>query len=137
MKVILTMDVPEIGSRGDRLDVAAGYARNYLIPRRFAVPASAGNLRIQAEEDQLSGVRERRARKDAEKIGTFLAEHDVFATLKIGREGKAFGAVTSKDLAGLLREIQQMAVRMEERYRAEHPDEDRDDPTYIQPTPGS
>ena len=43
----------------------------------------------------------------------------------------------AEDLAGLLREIQQMAVRMEERYRAEHPDEDRDDPTYIQPTPGS
>ena len=44
MKVILTMDVAEVGSRGDRVDVSAGYARNYLLPRRLAVPETAGAL---------------------------------------------------------------------------------------------
>jgi len=105
MKVILTMDVAEVGSRGDRLDVAAGFARNYLIPRRLAVPETAGNLRILQEEGRLSGTRDRKAKQEAEKVKTFLAEHELFTTLKIGREGKAFGAVTAKDIGVLLRKV--------------------------------
>ncbi|MBZ0266885.1 50S ribosomal protein L9 [bacterium] len=103
MKVILTMDVAEIGSRGDRVDVAAGYARNYLLPRRLAVPETDGALRVLQEESKLSDVRTAKAAQEAEKIASFLKEHEVVTTLKIGREGKAFGAVTSKDLAVLLR----------------------------------
>jgi large subunit ribosomal protein L9 len=104
MKVILTMDVPDVGSRGDRLDVAAGYARNFLIPRRLAVPETAGALSVLAQEEKLSDKRDAKARKEAEKIGQFLADNEIFATLKIGREGKAFGAVTSKELGILLRQ---------------------------------
>lgn len=103
MKVILTMDVPEVGSRGERVDVAAGYARNYLIPRRLAVPETAGNVRVLAEEGRLGDVRDRKARREAQQVADFLAAHEVFAMLKIGREGKAFGAVTAKDVAVLLR----------------------------------
>jgi large subunit ribosomal protein L9 len=103
MKVILTMDVAEIGSRGDRVDVAAGYARNYLIPRRLAVPETPGNLRIMKEEEKLAGVRDRKARKEAEHVGSVLGGIELFTTLKIGGEGKAFGAITSKDIAVLLR----------------------------------
>ncbi len=104
MKVILTMDVPDVGSRGERLDVAAGYARNYLIPRRLAVPETHGALAVLAEEEKLSGKREAKARREAEKVKQFLDEHEIFASLKIGREGKAFGAVTAKDLGVLLRQ---------------------------------
>lgn len=102
MKVILTMDVAEIGKRGQRLDVSAGYARNFLLPRRLAIPETEGNTRILEEESKLSGVRDRKARAEAAKVSSFLAEHEVFATLKIGREGKAFGAVTAKEIAILL-----------------------------------
>lgn len=103
MKVILTMDVADVGARGERVDVSAGYARNYLIPRRLAVPETAGAVRILKEEERLTHVREAKASKEAEKIAAFLKENEIFASLKIGREGKAFGAVTSKDLAVLLR----------------------------------
>jgi large subunit ribosomal protein L9 len=103
MKVILTMDVAEIGSRGERVDVSAGYARNYLLPRRLAVPETAGALRALQEEGKLTDVRHAKAAKEAEKISSFLKEHEIVTTLKIGREGKAFGAVTSKDIAVLLR----------------------------------
>jgi large subunit ribosomal protein L9 len=103
MKVILTMDVADVGSRGDRVDVAAGFARNYLIPRRLAVLETLGSLRAMAEEGKLGDVRDLKARREAEKVGAFLASHEIFTTLKIGREGKAFGAVTAKDIAVLLR----------------------------------
>jgi large subunit ribosomal protein L9 len=102
MKVILTMDVPDVGSRGQRVDVSAGFARNYLLPRRLAVPETAGNVRILAEEGRLSNVRDQKARGEARKIAEFLEAHEILATLKIGREGKAFGAVTSKEVAILL-----------------------------------
>jgi len=103
MKVILTMDVEDLGSRGDTLDVSAGFARNYLIPRRLAVPRTQGNARIMAEEGKLADVRTRKAQSEAKKVADWLTEHEILATLKIGGEGKAFGAITAKDLEVLLR----------------------------------
>jgi large subunit ribosomal protein L9 len=103
MEVILTMDVPDVGTRGDRLNVAAGFARNYLLPRGLAVPVTKGHLRAMAEEGKLTGLRNRKARHEAGKVADFLGETDVFATLRIGREGKAFGAITSRDIAILLK----------------------------------
>jgi large subunit ribosomal protein L9 len=102
MKVILTMDVAEVGARGDRLDVSAGYARNYLLPRQLAVLDTPGNVRRMAEDRKLGAVRSRKERAEAERVGEWLAQHEIFTTLKIGGEGKAFGAVTAKDLAVLL-----------------------------------
>jgi large subunit ribosomal protein L9 len=102
MKVILTVDVPDVGSRGDRLDVAAGYARNFLLPRQLAVAETIGSLRVLAEENKRTGTRDRKAVDEAKKIAAFLEDHQLFATLKIGREGKSFGAITSKDIAILL-----------------------------------
>lgn len=117
MKVILTMEVEDVGSRGDHVDVAAGFARNYLLPRRLAVPDTAGNARVMAEEGKLTSVRDRKARGEAQKIGAWLAEHELFTTLKIGREGKAFGSITSKDIEVLLRqaglEVDRRRIRLD------------------------
>ncbi|GJM45208.1 MAG: hypothetical protein DHS20C21_20500 [Gemmatimonadota bacterium] len=105
MKVILTMDVPNVGSRGDRIEVAAGFGRNYLLPRQLAVPETEGALRVLAEEEKLGDARTAKAQQEATKIADFLAKNEIFTTLKIGREGKAFGAVTSKELGILLRQV--------------------------------
>lgn len=117
MKVILTMDVPDVGKRGQRVDVSAGFARNFLLPRRLAMPETLGNVRVLEEEGKLSGVRDRKARDEARKIGDFLTGHEIFATLKIGREGKAFGAVTAKEIAILLHkegiDVDRRRIRME------------------------
>jgi large subunit ribosomal protein L9 len=104
MKVILKMDVADVGARGESVEVAAGFARNFLIPRRLAVPATRGNLRILEEEGKLVDVRGRKEQREAEKVRDFLGGIELFTTLKIGREGEAFGAVTSKDIAILLRQ---------------------------------
>jgi len=117
MKVILTMDVEDVGSRGDHVDVAAGFARNFLLPRRLAVPDTAGNARTMAEEGKLTNVRDRKARGEAQKVAGWLDEHELFTTLKIGREGKAFGSITSKDIEVLLRqaglEVDRRRIRLE------------------------
>lgn len=117
MKVILTMDVEDLGARGDQVEVAAGYARNFLIPRRLAVTNTPGNQRILAEDGKRADARSSKERGEAEKVGAWLAEHELFTTLKIGREGKAFGAVTSKDLSILLRqaglEVDRRRIRLD------------------------
>lgn len=103
MEVILTTDVPKVGDRGEKVRVAPGYARNFLIPRQLAVLATAGNERVFQEEQKLAGVRGKKLRNDAVKVGEFLQTNEIFTTLKIGREGKAFGAVTATELSVLLR----------------------------------
>lgn len=117
MKVILTMDVEELGARGDQVEVAAGYARNFLLPRQLAVVSTSGNARIMEEEGKLGDVRDRKAQAEAAKVGSWLEENELFASLKIGREGKAFGAVTSKDIAVLLRksglEVDRRRIRLD------------------------
>jgi large subunit ribosomal protein L9 len=117
MKVILTMDVSDVGERGERVDVSAGFARNYLLPRRLAVLETGGNVRALAEEGKLTNVRDRKARREAQEIATFLTSHEIFTTLKIGREGRAFGAVTAKDIAVLLHreglEVDRRRIRLD------------------------
>jgi large subunit ribosomal protein L9 len=117
MEVILTTDVPKVGTRGERVRVAAGYARNFLLPRSLAVLATEGNLRALAEDEKLAGVRGKKLRGEAEKVADFLGKNEIFTTLKIGREGKAFGAVTPMEIAVLLRktglEIDRRRIQLE------------------------
>jgi large subunit ribosomal protein L9 len=117
MDVILTADVQKVGARGERVKVAAGYARNYLLPRRLAVLATPGNVRVMEEEQKLAGVRGEKLRHEAEKVAQFLDANQLFTALKIGREGKAFGAVTAADIAVLLRkaglEVDRRRIQLE------------------------
>ncbi len=117
MDVILTTDVPKVGDRGERVRVAAGYARNFLIPRRLAVLATDGNVRAMKEDERLAGVRGKKLKVEAQKVAEFLAANEIMTTLKIGREGKAFGAVTAMEIAILLRkaglEIDRRRVRLD------------------------
>jgi large subunit ribosomal protein L9 len=117
MEVILTTDVPKVGERGERVRVAPGYARNFLIPRRLAVLATDGNIRALKEDERLAGARGKKLRIEAQKVAEFLAANELLATLKIGREGKAFGAVTAMEIAILIRkagmEVDRRRVRLE------------------------
>lgn len=102
MKVVLTQDLGNLGRRGDVVEVANGYARNYLLPTNRAFQATKGALR-QAEEMQRSRSRQEAREKSALSA---LAEriHAVKLTTaaKAGAEGQLFGSVTSSDIARLL-----------------------------------
>jgi large subunit ribosomal protein L9 len=99
MRVILTADVDDLGHKGDVLDVADGYARNYLVPRNYAVKATAGAIR-QAEE--MRAAREealRAAREEAETFAQSLTGTRVVVAAHAGDEGKLFGSISEADIA--------------------------------------
>ena len=99
MKVILTKDVPELGKKGDVVDVADGYARNYLVPRSLGVKASAGNLRDAERMRQARLDSERRAREEADRIKEALTGTRVVIAARAGDEGKLFGSIGPGDVA--------------------------------------
>jgi large subunit ribosomal protein L9 len=102
VKVILTADVAPLGKSGDLKDVASGYARNYLIPRKLAVPASGGAYRawqhdIASREDQ-----RRREREEAEIAAQRISSTTLTMGVKVGEGGKLYGSITAKDIADAL-----------------------------------
>lgn len=98
MKLILTADVQDLGSRGDVVDVADGFARNYLLPRKKAVTASEGML-AQAESIRAARLeQERKAREAAEAIATQLVGTRVVIAAQAGDEGQLYGSVGVGDI---------------------------------------
>jgi large subunit ribosomal protein L9 len=98
MKLILTSDVQDLGGRGDVVDVADGYARNYLLPRGFAIKANAGALR-EAETIREARIEaETRAKETAENIAQQLVGSRVVLAAQAGDEGQLYGSVSVADV---------------------------------------
>jgi len=98
MKLILTQEVPGLGSPGDLVEVADGYGRNYLVPQRFAIVATRGAERQVA---QIKRAREARAVRDldhAKEIAGQLKSLTVRLPSRAGKEGRLFGSVTAADV---------------------------------------
>ncbi len=102
MKIILTQDVDTLGLAGEILDVAKGYARNFLIPRRIAMEASEQNIKRTETQRKSIEVKKIKAKEDALKVKEGLAEVVVTIAQKAGEEDKLYGSVTTMDIAGLL-----------------------------------
>ncbi len=102
MRIILTHDVDDLGHKGDVVDVADGYARNYLVPRSFAIKATDGALR-QAETMRLAGEEALAAAKDeAETFAQSLTGTRVVIAANAGDEGKLFGSIGEADIAAAI-----------------------------------
>lgn len=99
MKVILRQDVDELGYEGDVVDVAKGFARNYLIPKGLGMEATKQNIATFEMQKRKIEARKVRAREEAERLRDRLAEITVSISQKAGEEGKLYGSVTSMDLA--------------------------------------
>jgi large subunit ribosomal protein L9 len=102
MKVILTQDMDTLGLAGEILDVAKGYARNFLIPRGIAMEASERNIRSTETQRKNIEVKKIKAKDDALKAKEKLAEVVVTIAQKVGEEDKLYGSVTTMDIAGHL-----------------------------------
>ncbi len=102
MEVVLIDDVFDLGRRGEVVKVAPGYGRNYLIPKRLAVPATPGNLKMVEQLRIVAAKEEATYREDAEVLARELGLLHVLISRKAGDTGVLFGSVTSKDLADLL-----------------------------------
>lgn len=102
MKVMLTKDIENVGAAGDVKDVADGYGRNYLIPRKLAIPAHRG---VEAEAKRIRDAAAKREAKDrdaAQELADEIGNKTVVVRLKVGADDKAFGAITSTDIATAL-----------------------------------
>ena len=98
MKLILTADVNELGKRGDVVDVADGYARNFLLPKKKAIKANAGAL-AQAESIREARIEaDRKAKEAAENIATQLVGSRVVLAAQAGDEGQLYGSVGVGDV---------------------------------------
>ena len=102
MKVILTADVVTLGKSGEMKSVADGYARNFLIPRRLAVPASGGAFRAWQHDIASREDKRKREREDADIAATRIASTTLTMGVKVGEGGKLYGSITSKDIADAL-----------------------------------
>jgi len=110
MKVILLQDIEGLGKAGDLKDVANGYARNYLLPRRLAAGATPGLI---ANRSQRIAAEQRKLEKLAE-LNKQLAERLGQVTLtfkaKVGSQGRLYGSITSQDIAAALRDTENITV---------------------------
>jgi large subunit ribosomal protein L9 len=104
MEIILMEDVPSVGKIGDRVRVSDGYARNYLLPRKKAVLATATSQKALEHEKNLVQHKEGKLEQEARELATRLEEISCSVAKPAGEGGKLFGAVTSADIARALRE---------------------------------
>lgn len=102
MEVILREDIEKLGTRGQVVKVADGFARNFLLPRRLAVPATEANRKIVEQERQAALRREAKEKAAAEELAKMLAGITLTTVQKAGEADQLFGSVTAKDIAELL-----------------------------------
>lgn len=102
MKVILLDDVVKVGRRGEVRDVADGFARNFLIPKKLALGATAGNLTNLQHIKQQADAKADRIRTEAERLRDRIEALTYEERRQASEEGKLFGSVTSQDIAEFL-----------------------------------
>ena len=103
MEVILRETVDHLGKRGEIVKVADGYARNYLLPRKLALPATDGNKRHVERERKIVESRESEEKGQAEGIAARLAAIDIVIIRRVGDTEQLYGSVTSGDIADFLK----------------------------------
>jgi len=104
MEVILREHVENLGRRGDVVKVAAGYGRNYLLPRKLALPVTDENRRQIERERKVAEVRELAERQDAEAIAARMADLELSFARRVGEHDALYGSVTAADIAASLAE---------------------------------
>ncbi len=104
MQVILIKDVDNLGGAHELVEVRPGYARNYLIPQKYAIEASGSNLKVLEERRKQQKKREDKLMAEIAKVTAVLKESPVKIGAKTGTSGKIFGSVTGIQLARAIRE---------------------------------
>ena len=104
MKVILLQDIKQVGKKGDVIEASDGYARNFLFPRKLAQEASYSNMHILNNKRENERKHKLAELEAAQKLAGELKGKEITIKAKAGDSGKLFGAITSKDVAQLIKE---------------------------------
>ena len=122
MEIILREHVEHLGSRGDIVKVAAGYARNYLLPRQLALAVNEGNKRVIERERKLAEARELEEKSQAQAYAERLGQADIAVARRVGENNTLYGSVTSADVAQALKakgfEIDKRKLQMADPFKA-------------------
>ncbi len=112
MKVILRQDFENLGKFGDIVNVRDGYARNFLIPRKIALPATPGNIRMVENEKKQKAFKLERERLSAQQLAEKLSGLEITIPMRAGENERLFGSVTAQMIAN---EIAKMGIEIERR----------------------
>jgi len=110
MKVILLQDVKKIGKKGDVIEASDGYARNFLFPRKLAQEGNDSNMHILNNKKENERKQKLAELEAAQKLAGDLKGKEITIKAKAGESGKLFGAITSKDVAELIKEQYKIEV---------------------------
>jgi len=110
MKVILQQDVKGQGKKGQMIEASDGYARNFLLPKKLAIPATAENINTMKMQEKARKAQEAAEKAEAEATAARLKELTVKVTAKAGAGGRLFGSVTTKEIADALNEQHGIAI---------------------------
>lgn len=102
MKVILLQDIKALGKKGDVVETAEGYGRNYLLPKKLAKEASASNLNQAKKDQEIAAYRAAQKKDEATVLAAQIEKVSVKIKVRVGEKGKLFGSVASKDVAEAL-----------------------------------
>jgi large subunit ribosomal protein L9 len=118
MKIILREDIKALGKMGQIVDVADGYARNYLVPRGLAVEANTKNIRSLEHEKKIIQEKAKKLKDSAQDFALRISSMTLAIKAKAGEEGKLFGSVTTMDIAEALKneglEVDKKKILLEE-----------------------
>lgn len=110
MKVILTHDVPGTGRKGEVLNVSDGFARNYLLPRRWAVEAKESAVKDIERKNALERKKEEERRAEAQKLADSLRDKVITVHAKAGEKGRLYGSVTGQEVADALNQQHSLSL---------------------------
>ena len=110
MKVILLQDVKSLGKKGDTVNVNDGYARNYIIPKKLGVEATGANVNDLKLQKANQAKVEKEQLEEAQALGEKIESLKITIPIKVGEGGRAFGAVTGKEIAKALSDQHQIEV---------------------------
>src|SRR5262245_37046230 len=122
MEVILRETIDNLGRAGQVVKVADGYARNYLLPRKLAYPATAGNMKVIEFERQSLLRKEARQKEDSEKLQQMLDKVEITIRRKVGEQDTLYGSVTNSDVADELEkkgfQVEKRKIHMEDHIKS-------------------
>jgi large subunit ribosomal protein L9 len=118
MEVILLEDVEGLGRRGDRRSVAPGFARNLLLPRKLAIPATSAGAKVFEETERIRRTRGEKEHREAEALARRLEKVSLTIPVQVGEDDRLFGSVTSQDIIDALKQegfaIERRRVQLED-----------------------
>ncbi len=105
MKVILKEDIQDLGTMGDMVNVADGYGRNFLLPKKLAIPATKVNIKTVEHEKRLIKKRKGKILREVTDIKNNLEKAEINIAAKVGENDKMFGSITSMDIEDKLKRL--------------------------------